>query len=39
MTVGRRNPVTTAAWGGIIAAGLMIGSIPLLLWLVFVIPA
>jgi uncharacterized membrane protein len=33
-----RNPVTMAAWGLIIAASLIIGSIPLLLGLVFVMP-
>ncbi|WP_428534951.1 DUF2189 domain-containing protein [Rhodopila sp.] len=38
MTVVMRNPLTMAAWGGIIAAGLVIGSIPLLLGLVFVMP-
>ena len=38
MTVVARNPLTVAAWGGIIVAGLVIGSIPLLLGLVFVMP-
>jgi len=33
-----RNPVTMAVWGIIIAASLVIGSIPLLLGLVFVMP-
>jgi uncharacterized membrane protein len=33
-----RNPVTMAAWGLIIATGLVIGSIPLLLGLIFVMP-
>jgi uncharacterized membrane protein len=33
-----RNPVTMAAWGLIIAASLILGSIPLLLGLVFVMP-
>jgi uncharacterized membrane protein len=33
-----RNPVTMAIWGLIIAASLIIGSIPLLLGLVFVMP-
>jgi uncharacterized membrane protein len=33
-----RNPVTMAAWGLIVAASLVIGSIPLLLGLIFVMP-
>lgn len=33
-----RNPLVMAAWGFIIAASLVIGSIPLLLGLVFVMP-
>jgi uncharacterized membrane protein len=33
-----RNPLTMAAWGGIVVAGLVIGSIPLLLGLVIVMP-
>jgi uncharacterized membrane protein len=33
-----RNPLTMAIWGLIIAAGLVIGSIPLLLGLIFVMP-
>ena len=33
-----RNPVTMAIWGLIIAASLFIGSIPLLLGLIFVMP-
>jgi uncharacterized membrane protein len=33
-----RNPMVMAAWGLIIAAGLMLGSIPLLLGLVVVMP-
>jgi uncharacterized membrane protein len=33
-----RNPITMATWGLIIAASLIIGSIPLLLGLVFVMP-
>jgi uncharacterized membrane protein len=33
-----RNPLTMAAWGGIVVAGLVIGSIPLLLGLVVVMP-
>jgi uncharacterized membrane protein len=37
-SVVARNPVTMAAWGLIVAAGLVIGSIPLLLGLVFVMP-
>ncbi len=38
MEVAMRNPVTIAAWGLIVAAGLVIGSIPLLLGLVVVMP-
>ncbi|MGD0107031.1 MAG: DUF2189 domain-containing protein [Rhodopila sp.] len=33
-----RNPITMAAWGLIITAGLIIGSIPLLLGLIVVMP-
>jgi uncharacterized membrane protein len=33
-----RNPVTMAAWGLIVAVGLVAGSIPLLLGLIFVMP-
>ncbi|MGH7000255.1 MAG: DUF2189 domain-containing protein [Stellaceae bacterium] len=33
-----RNPVVMAAWGAVIAAGLVIGSLPLLLGLVVVFP-
>jgi uncharacterized membrane protein len=33
-----RNPITMAAWGLIVAATLVIGSIPLLLGLIFVMP-
>jgi uncharacterized membrane protein len=33
-----RNPITMAAWGSIIAGSLVIGSIPLLLGLIFVMP-
>ena len=33
-----RNPITMAVWGLIIAASLVIGSIPLLLGLIFVMP-
>jgi uncharacterized membrane protein len=36
--VVKRNPVTMAAWGAIIAAGLVIGSVPALLGLVVVLP-
>ena len=32
------NPVTMAAWGCIVAASLLIGSVPLLLGLIFVMP-
>ena len=38
MLVVARNPVTMIAWGGIIAGSLVIGSIPLLLGLIFVMP-
>jgi uncharacterized membrane protein len=37
-TVVARNPLVMAAWGLIVAAGLVIGSIPLLLGLIFVMP-
>jgi uncharacterized membrane protein len=33
-----RNPMTIAAWGLIIVAGLILGSIPLLLGLAVVMP-
>ena len=33
-----RNPITMAIWGLIIAAALIVGSIPLLLGLIFVMP-
>jgi uncharacterized membrane protein len=33
-----RNPITMAAWGLIVAASLVVGSIPLLLGLIFVMP-
>jgi uncharacterized membrane protein len=33
-----RNPITMAAWGLIVAAALVVGSIPLLLGLIFVMP-
>jgi uncharacterized membrane protein len=36
--VVRRNPVTAAAWGLIVAVGLVIGSIPALIGLVLVLP-
>jgi uncharacterized membrane protein len=32
------NPVTMAVWGLIVAAGLVLGSIPLLLGLIVVMP-
>jgi uncharacterized membrane protein len=32
------NPITMAAWGVIVAAGLLAGSLPLLLGLIFVMP-
>jgi uncharacterized membrane protein len=38
INVVRRNPLTMAVWGLIIAAGLVIGSIPLLLGLIVVMP-
>jgi uncharacterized membrane protein len=34
----RRNPVPMAAWGLIVAVGLVLGSIPALLGLIFVMP-
>ena len=33
-----RNPVTMAAWGMIVAASVLIGSVPLLLGLIFAMP-
>ncbi len=33
-----RNPIAIGAWGVFIAAGLVVGSLPLLLGLVFVVP-
>lgn len=36
--VVRRNPVPVAAWGLIVAAGLVLGSLPALLGLIFVMP-
>jgi uncharacterized membrane protein len=36
--VVRTNPVAMAAWGLIVAAGLVVGSLPLLLGLVIVMP-
>jgi uncharacterized membrane protein len=38
LRVVARNPVTMAVWGLIVAAGLLVGSIPLLLGLVVVMP-
>jgi uncharacterized membrane protein len=38
LEVVRRNPVTIATWGLVIAAGLVLGSIPLLLGLIVVMP-
>jgi uncharacterized membrane protein len=32
------NPIPMAAWGGIVAAGLVVGSLPLLLGLIIVMP-
>ena len=34
----RRNPVTMAAWGLIVAAGLIIGSVPVFLGMIVVMP-
>jgi uncharacterized membrane protein len=34
----RENPIETAIWGLIVAAGLVIGSIPLFMGLVVTIP-
>jgi uncharacterized membrane protein len=36
--VVRRNPITMAVWGMVITAGLVIGSLPLLLGLAVVMP-
>ncbi len=36
--VARKNPVTVAVWGGIVAGMLVLGSIPLLLGLAVVLP-
>jgi uncharacterized membrane protein len=36
--VARQNPVTVAIWGIIVAGALVLGSIPLLLGLVVVLP-
>ncbi|SER69173.1 Uncharacterized membrane protein [Tranquillimonas rosea] len=38
IAVTRRNPVVVGAWGLIVAGGLVVGSIPLLLGLVLVMP-
>lgn len=38
VNVVRRNPVTMAKWGIIVTAGLVVGSIPLLLGLMIVMP-
>ena len=38
MEVLLRNPLTLAAWGLVVVAGLIIGSVPLLLGLVIVMP-
>jgi uncharacterized membrane protein len=37
-TVVARNPATMAVWGLVVVAGLVLGSIPLLLGLIFVMP-
>ena len=36
--VARKNPVTVSVWGMIVAGGLVLGSIPALLGLAFVLP-
>ena len=36
--VARKNPVTVALWGVIVAVGLALGSLPLLLGLIVVVP-
>ncbi|OIQ65860.1 hypothetical protein GALL_525760 [mine drainage metagenome] len=38
MRVARKNPVTVALWGVIVAVGLALGSLPLLLGLIVVVP-
>ena len=38
MRAVRMNPVPIAAWGLIVAAGLVVGSIPLFIGLVVVLP-
>lgn len=38
VAVARKNPVIAAAWGLIVAAGLVLGSIPFLIGLVIVLP-
>jgi uncharacterized membrane protein len=38
VTMARRNPGPVAAWGAIVAAGLILGSLPLFLGLVVVMP-
>jgi uncharacterized membrane protein len=38
MRVAAANPVPIAAWGVIVAAGLVLGSIPLFLGLIVVLP-
>jgi uncharacterized membrane protein len=34
----RENPITLLAWGAIVAAGLLLGSLPFLLGLAFTLP-
>lgn len=38
VAVARHNPRTVATWGLVVAAGLVLGSIPLFLGLIFVLP-
>ena len=38
LAAAARNPGPMAAWGAIVAAGLVLGSLPLLLGLIFVMP-
>jgi len=38
LRVTRENPVTVAAWGGIVAALMVLGSLPLFLGLIVVLP-
>ena len=38
MRVTMENPVTVAAWGAIVAVGLALGSLPVFLGLIVVLP-